>query len=164
VDAAAVMVAAADVDAVMAVAESAALRVLSAVLELSPALRVVLAALELSPAALELSAAGAAASGYTADAHFLDAASAAVAPAGEAVGAAELAGYGHPPGAGSTPAGLNLHLQAMKLASFLSKSNKGRCLRKRSSETSRQLLRFSTAPAAWQYSPRSAAPTTQMHK
>jgi hypothetical protein len=110
------MVAAADVDAVMAVAESAALRVLSAALGLSPALRVVLAALELSPAALELSAAGAAASGYTADVHFLDAASVAVAVAAEAVGAAELAGSGRPPGAGSTPAGPNLHLQVKKLA------------------------------------------------
>ena len=37
---------------------------------------------------------------YTADAHFLDAASAAVAVVAEAVGAAELAGYGRPPGAG----------------------------------------------------------------
>jgi hypothetical protein len=71
---------------------------MSAVLEVS-----------VSPA-LEVSVAGAAlgvsmytvleASTYTADAHFLDAASAAVAVAAEAVGAAELAGYGHPPGAG----------------------------------------------------------------
>ena len=58
---------------------------------------------------------------YTVDAHFLDAASAAVAVAAEAaaVGAAELAGYGHPPGAGSTPAGPNLHLWVKKLASRL---------------------------------------------
>jgi len=51
----------------------------------------------------------------------LDAASAAVAVAAEAaaVGAAELAGYGHPPGAGSTPAGPNLHLRVKKLASRL---------------------------------------------
>src|SRR6516162_6457566 len=53
---------------------------------------------------------------------------------GRGVGAAELAGYGHPPGAGSTPVGLNLHLQVKKLASRRSKSNKRRCLRKRSSE------------------------------
>jgi hypothetical protein len=58
---------------------------------------------------------------YTADARFLDAASAAVAVAAEAaaVGAAELAGYGHPLGAGSTPAGPNLHLRVKKLASRL---------------------------------------------
>ena len=58
---------------------------------------------------------------YTAGAPFLDAASAAVAVAAEAaaVGAAELAGYGHPPGAGSTPAGPNLHLRVKKLASRL---------------------------------------------
>jgi hypothetical protein len=48
---------------------------------------------------------------YTADAHFLDAASAAVAVAAEAGGAAERAGYGHPLGAGSTPAGASLHLR-----------------------------------------------------
>ena len=74
---------------------------------------------------------------YTADAPFLDAASAAVAVAAEAaaVGAAELAGYGHPPGAGSTPAGPNLHLRVKKLASRQSKSNKQRLLRKRSDES-----------------------------
>ena len=55
------------------------------------------------------------ASTYTADAHFLDAASAAVAAAAGAVGVVELAGYGHPPGAGSTPAGPNLHLQVKSL-------------------------------------------------
>jgi hypothetical protein len=49
---------------------------------------------------------------YIADAHFLDAVSAAVAVAAEAAegGAAELAGYGHPPGAGSTPAGVRPRL------------------------------------------------------
>jgi hypothetical protein len=73
---------------------------------------------------------------FTVDAHFLDAASVAVAVAAEAVGAAELAGYGHPPGVGSTPAGPNLHLQVKKLASRRSKSNKRCCLRKRSSEAS----------------------------
>jgi hypothetical protein len=75
---------------------------------------------------------------YTADAHFLDAASAAVVVAAEAVGAAELAGYGHPPGAGSTPAGLNLHLRVKKLASRRSKSHKQRWLRKRSDESYRR--------------------------
>jgi hypothetical protein len=98
------------------------------------------------------------ASMFTADAHFLDAALVAVAVAAEAVGAAELAGYGHPPGAGSTPAGPNPLLQVKKLASRRSKSNKRRCLRKRSSEASRQLLRYSIALAAWRCSPRSAAP------
>ena len=56
------------------------------------------------------------ASTYTADAHFLDAASAAVAAAAGAVGVVGLAGYGHPPGAGSTPAGPNLHLRVKNLA------------------------------------------------
>ena len=56
---------------------------------------------------------------YIADAHFLDAASAAVVVAAVAVGAAELAGYGRPGGAGSTPAGPNLHLRVKKLASRL---------------------------------------------
>src|SRR5215470_13353982 len=49
-------------------------------------------------------------SAYIADAHFLDAVSAAVAVAAEG-GAAELAGYGRPPGAGSTPAGASPHLR-----------------------------------------------------
>src|SRR5215469_6143071 len=74
-------------------------------------------------------------SNITADAHFLDAASAAVAVAAEAVGAAELARYGHPPGAGSTPACPNPHLRVKKLASRQSKSNKQRLLRKRSDES-----------------------------
>ena len=54
----------------------------------------------------------------TADAPFLDAASAAVAVAAEAaaVGAVELAGYGHPAGAGSTRAGPNLHPRVKKRA------------------------------------------------
>ena len=58
---------------------------------------------------------------YIADAHFLDAASAAVVVAAEAaaVGAAELAGYGRPGGAGSTLVGPNLHLRVKKLASRL---------------------------------------------
>ena len=49
------------------------------------------------------------------------AASAVVVVAAEAaaVGAAELAGYGHPGGVGSTPAGPNLHLRVKKLASRL---------------------------------------------
>jgi hypothetical protein len=85
---------------------------------------------------------------YTADAHFLDAASAAVAVAAEAAaaGAVELAGYGHPPGAGSTPAGPNLHLRVKNLASRRSKSNKQRLLRKRSDESRpRVSLGFSIA-------------------
>ena len=61
---------------------------------------------------------------YIADAHFLDAASAAVVVAAVVVGAAELAGYGHPRGAGSTPAGPNLHLPVKKLASRLSQSGR----------------------------------------
>ena len=66
------------------------------------------------------------ASVYIADAHFLDAVSAAVAVAAEAAeaGAAELAGYGHPPGAGSTPAGPNLHLRVKNLASRRSQSGR----------------------------------------
>src|SRR6516162_9221707 len=58
------------------------------------------------------------ASVYIADAHFLDAVAAAVAVA------AELAGYGHPPGAGSTPAGPNLHLRVKNLASRRSQSGR----------------------------------------
>ena len=61
---------------------------------------------------------------YIADAHFLDAASAAVAEAAEAVGAAELVGYGHPPGAGSTLAGPNPHLRVKNLASRRSQSDR----------------------------------------
>jgi len=61
---------------------------------------------------------------YIADAHFLDAASAAVVVAAVVVGAAELAGYGHPRGAGSTPAGPNLHLRVKKLASRRSQSDR----------------------------------------
>jgi hypothetical protein len=91
------------------------------------------AALEASVSpALEVSVASAVAalvSVCTADAHFLDAASAAVAVAA-AAGAAEPAGYGHPPGAGSTPAGPNLHLRVKKLASRQSKSHKRRWLRR----------------------------------
>ena len=66
------------------------------------------------------------ASVYLADAHFLEAGSAAVAVAAEAAeaGAAELAGYGHPPGAGSTPAGPNLHLRVKNLASRRSQSGR----------------------------------------
>ena len=89
---------------------------------------------------------------YIAGAHFLDAASAAVAVAAAAVGAAELAGYGRPPGAGSTPAGPNLHLRVKKLASRLSQSHKRRWLRKRGDESHRQscsasrLLSFALMP------------------
>ena len=63
---------------------------------------------------------------YIADAHFLDAVSAAVAVAAEAAegGAAELAGYGRPPGAGSTPAGPNLHLRVKNPASRRSQSGR----------------------------------------
>jgi hypothetical protein len=114
---------------------SAALVPVSAALEVpvSPALEVPVAG-----AALESVYTALAVSMYTADAHFLDAASAAVAVAAEAVGAAELAGYGHPPGAGSTLAGPNLHLRVNKLASRRSKSHKQRWLRKRSDESYRQ--------------------------
>jgi hypothetical protein len=86
--------------------------------------------------ALEVSVASAVAalvSVCTADAHFLDAASvavAAVAAVAAEAGAAEPAGYGHPPGAGSTPAGPNLHLRVKKLASRQSKSHKRRWLRR----------------------------------
>jgi hypothetical protein len=90
------------------------------------------------PPALWVSKAGAAIMVSIADARFLDAASAAVAVAAEAVGAAELAGYGRPHGDGSTPAGPNLHLRVKKLASRRSKSNKQRWLRKRSDESDRQ--------------------------
>jgi hypothetical protein len=108
---------------------AAALQVPAGALEVAAALQgPVSAALEVSVA----SAAAALVSMCTADAHFLDAASAAVAVAAEAVGAAELAGYGHPLGAGSTPAGPNLHPQVKNLASRRSKSNKQRWLRKRS--------------------------------
>src|SRR6516225_4059541 len=60
---------------------------------------------------------------YIADAHFLDAVSAAVAVAAEAA-AAELAGYGHPPGAGSTPAGASPHLRLRYLLSRRSQSHR----------------------------------------
>ena len=127
---------AAEVVATDAAAAKAALQVLSAALWVSkagPALWVSKAG-----PALWVSKAGAAIMVYTADAHFLDAASAAVAVAAEAVGAAELAGYGRPHGDGSTPAGPNLHLRVKKLASRRSKSNKQRWLRKRSDESDRQ--------------------------
>ena len=62
-----------------------------------------------SAAAALVSVYAALVSAYIADVHFSDAASAAVAVAAEvaAVGAAELAGYGHPAGVGSTPAGVS---------------------------------------------------------
>jgi hypothetical protein len=92
------------VDAAMAVAAvevAAAPPVSVAVVEVAAALPVSAAALQESVAALQESVDGAAIiSVYTADARFLDVASAAVAVAAEAVGAAELAGYGHPSGAG----------------------------------------------------------------
>jgi hypothetical protein len=69
-----------------------------------PQVSVDLAALVSMYTALEVSM-------YIADARFLDAASTAVAAEAAAVGAAELAGYGHPRGAGSTPAGPNLHVR-----------------------------------------------------
>jgi hypothetical protein len=159
-------------DAAMAAAV-ALLQVSGAALELSALLQVSGAALELS-ALLQVSVAGAAAvSGYTAldisvciaDAHFSDAASAAVVVVAEAVGAAELAGYGHPPGAGSTPAGPNLHLRAKKLASRRSKSHKQRWLRKRTDESyrqyssaSRQFWDFLNSSGSLASSPRSFAP------
>ena len=51
-------------------------------------------------------------------------ASAAVVVAAVAVGGAELAGYGHPRGAGSTLAGPNLHLRVKNLASRRSQSDR----------------------------------------
>jgi hypothetical protein len=74
---------------------------------------------------------------YTADAHFSDAASAAVVVAAEAVGDAELAGYGHPSGDGSTPAGPNPRLRLKYLASRPTESHKQRRLRRRSDESHR---------------------------
>ena len=112
----AAMVAAADM--VAAVAPPAAALEAS----MSAALEVFVAS---AAAALEVSMYAALVSVYIADAHFLDAASAAVVVA---VGAAELAGYGHPRGAGSTLAGPNLHRLVKKLAS-------------RPSQLHRQLLR-----------------------
>jgi hypothetical protein len=114
---------------VAAVEVAAALRVSGAALELAAALQASGAALEVA-AALQASGAALEVSVYIADAHFSDAVSAAVVVAAEAVGAAELAGYGHPPGAGSTPAGPNLHLRVKKLASRRSKSSKQRWLRR----------------------------------
>src|SRR5215472_16287295 len=106
---AAVVVGAAVVAAMAAAAEEAALQVPAAAAEVA--------------VALPVSVAGAAmVSTYTVDAHFLDAALAAVVVAAEAVGAAELAGYGRPPGAGSTLAGPNPHLRVKKLASRRSRS------------------------------------------
>jgi hypothetical protein len=78
---------------------------------------------------------------YTVDAHFLDAASAAVAVAAEAVGAVELAGYGRRRGAGSTLAGPNLHRRVKKLASRRSKSHKRR---KKRSATQRGVPNMAT--------------------
>ena len=121
-----------DVDAAMAVAAVAAVLHVAAaeVAAVQPvAAQQVFAALVSVFAALV--------SVYIADAHFLDAVSAAVAVAAEAAegGAAELAGYGHPPGAGSTPAGPNLHLRVKKLASRRSRSLKQGWPRERSNES-----------------------------
>jgi hypothetical protein len=77
-----------------------------------------------SAAAALVSVCAALVSAYIADAHFSDAASAAVVVAAVAVGAAELAGYGHPAGVGSTLAGPNLHLRVKKLASHRSQSDR----------------------------------------
>ena len=115
--------AAAEVVAVLPVAAVEVAAVLPvAALEVAAALVSVFAALVSVFAALV--------SVYIADAHFLDAVSAAVVVAAVAAeaGAAELAGYGRPPGAGSTPAGPNLHRPVKKLAS-------------RPSQLHRQLLR-----------------------
>ena len=100
-------------EAIMAAAAAALVPVSVALVRVSAAL------VQVSAALVQESAAGAAVVGMamytalecTADAHFLDAASAAVAVAAEAGGAAELAGYGHPLGAGSTPAGASPHLR-----------------------------------------------------
>jgi hypothetical protein len=95
---------------------------------------------------------------YIADAHFLDAASAAVAVAAEAaaVGAAELAGYGHPPGAGSTPAGPNLHRLVKKLASRRSRSLKQGWPRERSNESHCQSSSTSRCGRAHHFLPSSS--------
>ena len=110
-----------------AAAAAAALEAsMSPALEVSAALVLVSAALVLVYAAL-VSVYAALVSVYIADARFLDAASAAVAVAAEVAavaGAAELAGYGHPAGAGSTPAGPNLHLRVKKLAWRQSQSHR----------------------------------------
>ena len=110
-----------DVDAAMAVAAVAAVLHVAAaeVAAVQPvAAQQVFAALVSVFAALV--------SVYIADAHFLDAVSAAVAVAAEAAegGAAELAGYGHPPGAGSTPAGASPHLRLRYLLSRRSQSHR----------------------------------------
>jgi hypothetical protein len=99
-----------------AAADAAVPQVLSAALEVPLAS---VAGAAVSVPALQVSVAGAAVSVYTADAHFLDGASVAVAAeaGGAEAGAAELAGYGHPRGAGSTLAGLSLHLRVKNLAS-----------------------------------------------
>jgi hypothetical protein len=123
---AAVAVAAAVAAAVEVAAGAAAVEV-AALLQVSAAVQELAPALGSAPgAALVLVDGAAMVSMYTADAPFLDAASAAVAVAAEAVGAAELAGYGRRRGAGSTPAGPNLHLQVKTLASRRNKSNKQR--------------------------------------
>jgi len=111
----AAMVAAADM--VAAVAPPAAALEAS----MSAALEVFVAS---AAAALEVSMYAALVSVYIADAHFLDAASAAVVVAAVAVGGAELAGYGHPRGAGSTLAGPNLHLRVKNHASRRSQSDR----------------------------------------
>ena len=101
----------------------AAAQVSVAALELAAVLVPVAGAVEVSVyTALEVSA-------YIADAHFSDAASAAVVVVAEAVGAAELAGYGHPRGVGSTPAGVSPHLQIKYLLWRPSKSHGRRRLR-----------------------------------
>ena len=84
---------------------------------------------------------------YTADAHFLDAASAAVAVAAEAaaVGAAELAGYGHPRGVGSTPAGVSPHLRLRYLLSRRSQPHRRRRLRQKATGISTAELNKSRA-------------------
>jgi hypothetical protein len=132
--------AAVDVDAAMAAAAEAAA-------DTAGALQVPMSAVLEVPVwrALGVSVAGAVeafvctaleVSVYTADAHFSDAASAAVVVAAEAVGDAELAGYGHPSGDGSTPAGPNPRLR-LNLASRPTESHKQRRLRQRSDESHR---------------------------
>ena len=81
-------------------------------------------AVAVDAAAAVMSVYAALVSAYIAVVHFSDAASAAVAVAAVAVMAAELAGYGQSVGAGSTPAGPNLHLRVKKLASRRSQSDR----------------------------------------
>ena len=134
--------------AVAAVAVEAAAAEVVAGMEAVVALRVSVAALQASVAALLVSVAALRVSVALADAHLVytadalssDAASVAVAAVAAEAGAAELAGYGRPAGAGSTPAGARPHHRLRSLLSRLSQSPRSRRLRKRSDESHSILL------------------------